>query len=87
MLDFSDRTRTGISKLISRCAPKMIDLYLPKIVFFAYLTIFSAQEGDFGKIPSLLGWKKKIIPIFYPRLKIWEEGQNRNKTKVKHSPF
>ena len=26
MLDFSDRTRTGISKLISRCAPKEVPL-------------------------------------------------------------
>ena len=59
----------------------LIDLYFPKIVFFAYLTIFSAQEEDFGKISSLLGWKKKSIPIFYPRLKIWEEGQNKNKTQ------
>ena len=46
---------------------------MPKIGFFGYLTIFSAQEGDFGKTPSLLGWK------FGKRVKI------KIKLKVKHS--
>ena len=58
----------------------LIDQYMPKIGFFAYLTIFQLRKGILAKYPPF--WAgKKIIPIFLPETEIWEEGQNKNKTQ------
>ena len=50
MLDFSDRTRTGISKLISRCALHrvFVPLYKIPLISFSYDHDTIVQPGAIG---------------------------------------
>ena len=62
MLDFSDRTRTGISKLISRCA-----LQLPSITCINLIPIDTANEGlvenEPGSIQLVLVQLLLVLPL------------------------
>ena len=66
MLDFSDRTRTGISKLISRCAFLIYLLLDPILIEPLLMTIDSAD------LLCSTGWFFLFIHSVAKHLKLWK---------------
>ena len=54
MLDFSDRTRTGFSKLISRCAP------IRKLIARTNLAIAEKRSGNTAGLNSAISGHQKL---------------------------